>query len=142
EQSADAPRSKPDTLHIGSGRILVMDDEALIRRLLSQALERLGYRPECARDGREAVALFTNAKASGRGFDAVIVDLTVPGGMGGKEAAIKLRAIEPSVKIILSSGYSDDSTISEYSKHGFTDVLLKPWTPAQLSETLKRVLQS
>ena len=117
-----------------------MDDEYSIRKLLEKTLERLGYESECARDGVEAIELYERAKASGCGFAAVVLDLTVPGGMGGKAAAIKLREIDPSVKLILSSGYSDDSTISEFRKYGFDGVLLKPWTPAQVSEALRRVL--
>ena len=140
EKPPESRRAGRSVLHKGSGRILIMDDEELIRRLLLQTLELLGYEAECASDGAEAIASYQSARASGRGFAAVIVDLTVPGGMGGKETVIKLRAIDPSVKVILSSGYSDDSTISEFRKYGFADVLLKPWTPAQLSEALKRVL--
>jgi CheY-like chemotaxis protein len=119
-----------------------MDDDAAIRRLLANTLERSGYEVECAGDGAEAIALYESANLSGRGFAAVILDLTVPGGIGGKEAAIKLRAIDPSVKLILSSGYSDDSTIAEFRKHGFDAVLLKPWTAAQLTQTLERILTS
>ncbi len=82
--------------------------------------------------------MYAEAKASGRGFAAVIVDLTVPGGMGGKEAAARLRAIDPDVLVILSSGYSNDSTISEFRKHGFAEVLRKPWTLEELGQALRR----
>src|SRR5262249_7598998 len=129
-----------EALHMGSGRILVMDDEGLIRKILARTLERSGYQVECAADGAEAIAMYESAKASGQGFAAVVLDLTVPGGMGGKEALIKLREIDPSVKVILSSGYSDDATMSEFRKYGFDAVLLKPWTPAQVSQALKQVL--
>jgi len=141
--SQERPKARPagpEAFHAGSGRILVMDDEGAIRKLLAKTLERWGYEVECAGDGAEAVAFYKDAKASGRDFVAVILDLTVPGGMGGKEAAIRLRAIDPSAKIILSSGYSDDSTISEFRKHGFDAVLLKPWTGEDLTRTLERVL--
>ncbi len=131
-----------EALHTGSGRILVMDDDGLIRKILAKTLERSGYEVECAADGAEAIAVYESAKASGQGFAAVVLDLTVPGGMGGKEAAIKLRKIDPCVKLILSSGYSDDATISEYRKHGFGAVLLKPWTAAQVSQALKQVLSA
>jgi signal transduction histidine kinase/ActR/RegA family two-component response regulator len=130
-----------ELLYRGSGRLLVMDDEILIRKLMAKMLSRLGFDVECAADGAEAIRSYERAKASGCGFAAVVLDLTVPGGMGGKDAAMKLREIDPGVKIILSSGYSDDSTIAEFRKHGFDGVLLKPWTPAQLGDALGRVLR-
>jgi PAS domain S-box-containing protein len=141
EERPQEEKAAPAVIHEGSGRILVMDDEEMIRRVLAKTLQRLGYEVECAGDGKEALALFKSAKTAGRGFAAVVVDLTVPGGMGGREAALELRAIDPGVRVILSSGYSDDSTISDFRKHGFDDILLKPWTPAQLSAALKRVLR-
>jgi CheY-like chemotaxis protein len=140
EQRPEDLPAGPQVPIAGSGRILVMDDEGAIRKLLAKTLERWGYEVECAGDGVEAIALYERAKASGRGFAVVVLDLTVPGGMGGSEAAIKLRAMDPSVRIILSSGYSDDSTISEFRKHGFDAVLLKPWTAAELTRTLEKVL--
>ncbi len=139
-QSPEPRRAGQSLPHWRSGRILVMDDEELIRKLMSKMLERLGFQVECAADGAEAVALYEGARASNQRFSAVIVDLTVPGGMGGKEAADKLREIDPAVKIILSSGYSGDSTIAEFRKCGFDGVLLKPWTPAQLSDALQHAL--
>jgi two-component system cell cycle sensor histidine kinase/response regulator CckA len=78
------------------------------------------------------------AKAAGRAFDAVLVDLTVPGGMGGKEVADQLRQIDRSVTSIASSGYSDAPVMSEFRRYGFDDVIPKPWTPNQLSEVLQR----
>ena len=117
-----------------------MDDEILIRKLMAKMLARLGFEVECAAEGAEAIRSYERAKASGRGFAAVILDLTIPGGMGGKDAANRLKKIDAGVKIILSSGYSDDSTIAEFRRHGFDGVLLKPWTPAQLGDALRRVL--
>jgi PAS domain S-box-containing protein len=131
---------QPVTVHRGAGRILVMDDEEPIRRLLARMLAGLGYEVAAAKEGAEAVRMFEEAKASDRPFAAVLVDLTVPGGMGGKEAAGKLRAIDPQVKVIVSSGYSDDPVMADYRAHGFDDVVPKPWTPAQLSEVFRRVI--
>ncbi len=125
-------------LQTGSGRILVMDDEEEIRRLLEQILARLGYEVECARDGPEAIELYQIAKHQGRSFDAVLLDLTIPGGMGGKEVANRLRGLDPSVILIVSSGYSNIPIMSEFRRYGFDDVLSKPWTPEQLSEVLQR----
>ena len=125
-------------LQTGSGRILVMDDEEALRTLLAQILKRLGYEVECARDGTEAINLYQKAKDSGRRFDIVLVDLTIPGGMGGKEVAARLREVDDSVILIVSSGYSNTPIMSEFRKYGFDDVLSKPWTPVQLSEVLRR----
>ena len=83
-----------------------MDDEEALRILLAQILEWLGYEVECARDGAEAIELYQRAKDSGRCFDVVLVDLTIPGGMGGKEVAARLREVDDSVILIVSSGYS------------------------------------
>ena len=93
-----------------------------------------------ARDGAEAIDLYEAAKASGRGFDAVLLDLTVRGGMGGVETAGRLKELDPSAKLIASSGYSDAPVMSSFREYGFDDVLPKPWTVAQLSEVFRRVL--
>ena len=123
-------------LQTGSGRILVMDDEEALRLLLAQILRKLGYEVECARGGAEAIELYQKAKDSGRSFDIVLLDLTIPGGMGGKEVAARLREVDNSVLLIVSSGYSDTPIMSEFQSYGFDGVLPKPWTPAQLSEVL------
>jgi PAS domain S-box-containing protein len=137
--AAETAISEP--LQTGSGRILVMDDEEPICELLEQILKRLGYEVECARDGAEAIALYQREKDSNHSFDAVLVDLTIPGGMGGKEVAARLRKIDESVILIASSGYSDTPVMSEFRRHGFDDVLSKPWTPAQLGEVLGRYMR-
>ena len=125
-------------LHTGSGRILVMDDEEALRILLAQILKLLGYDVECARDGAEAIEIYQRARATGHPFDAVLVDLTIPGGMGGKEVAARLREVDDSVILIVSSGYSRTPVLSEFRNYGFDDVIPKPWTPLQLSEVLRR----
>jgi signal transduction histidine kinase/ActR/RegA family two-component response regulator len=143
--SERSPSAEPQTsrkLHSGSGRVLVMDDEESLRGLVTRVLEQLGYQVESANDGAGAIALYEAARASGRGFDAVLLDLTVPGGMGGVDAAAKLREIDPSVPLIVSSGYSEAPILSEFQTHGFDAVLRKPWTPAELSEVVKQVIQT
>ena len=125
-------------LQTGSGRILVMDDEEALLILLTQILEWLGYEVECVRDGLEAIELYQKAKDSGRHFDIVLLDLTIPGGTGGKEVAARLREVDDSVILIVSSGYSNTPIMSEFRKYGFNDVLSKPWTPVQLSEVFRR----
>ena len=139
-QAASPEQPEEEVLRSGSGRILVMDDEEAVRHLLMRILGRLGYEVDCARDGVEAIALYEKAKASGHGFDAVLLDLTVPGGMGGLDAGGRLRKMDPSVKLIASSGYSDAPVMSDFRGYGFDDVIPKPWTPAQVSEVFTRVL--
>ena len=126
-------------VHTGAGRILVMDDEEAIRTLVALMMGKMGYEVECASDGAKAVELYLKARESGQGFSAVLLDVTVPGGMGGKEAAAELRRIDPFVKLIVSSGYSDVLVMSEFRKYGFNDVIRKPYTLAQLSEVMRRV---
>ena len=126
----------------GAGRILVMDDEEAIRTLLELMMKQLGYEVGCASDGSEAIEIFTRATASGRGFAGVLLDLTVPGRMGGQEAAEELRKIDPSVKLIVSSGYADVPILAEFQKYGFDDVIRKPYTLAELSDVLARVIGS
>jgi PAS domain S-box-containing protein len=136
-----SPVTQPaSVVRTGAGRILVMDDEEAIRTLLGMMMRQLGYEVECASDGAEAVELFARAAASGRGFVGVLLDLTVPGRMGGKEAAAELRRIDPSAKLIVSSGYSDAPILSEFQKHGFDAVIRKPYTLAELSDVLARVV--
>ncbi|HXB74778.1 MAG TPA: ATP-binding protein [Candidatus Acidoferrales bacterium] len=124
----------------GTERLLVMDDEAGLRKLLEIGLSKLGYEVRTARDGAEAIALCEDAKAAGRGFDAVILDLTVSGGMGGMEAAARLKEFDPSLKLIVSSGYSDAPAMADFRRYGFDDVVPKPWTIAEVSEAFRRVL--
>jgi len=139
EPATDASEEKRDPLP-GRGKILAMDDEVMIRELIGHMLHRLGYDAEVARDGEEAVHLYRRAFETGAPFDAVILDLTVPGAMGGKEALDKLREINPEVKAIVSSGYSNDPIMSDYKNYGFSGVVAKPYNMQNLSETLKSVL--
>jgi CheY-like chemotaxis protein len=138
KKACPAPPAGP-ALHAGSGRVLVMDDEDAIRMLAERMLTKIGYKVVTAKDGREAISLFEASQASGSSFDVVLLDLTVPGGMGGKEAAVKLREIDPSVHLIVSSGYSDDPVMSEFRAYGFDAVLGKPWTVAELSRVFEQL---
>ena len=125
---------------MGKGRILVMDDEEAVREVAGNMLKFLGYKVEFARDGTEAIELYKKAKESEEPFDAVILDLTVPGGMGGKEAIQKLLEIDPKVKAIVSSGYSIDPIMSNFKKYGFRGVVAKPYKVKELSEMLYKIL--
>ena len=140
-QSAAAPEEPMGALPpSGTGRVLVMDDEENIRTLLTHVLSRLGYDVSSARDGVEAVDLCEAARESGHGFDVVLLDLTVHCGMGGVETAARLKSLDPSVRLIASSGYSDASVMSRGREYGFDDVLPKPWAVSQVGELLRRVL--
>jgi len=124
----------------GRGRVLIMDDEEYIRDASSQMLIGLGYTTATARDGREAVDLYEEAAAAGKPFDLVIMDLTVKGGMGGKEAAELLLEKDPGARIVVSSGYSNDPIMSDYRSYGFCDVIAKPYRIDDLGKKLKEIL--
>lgn len=129
------------TVHHGGGsRVMVMDDEEDVRRVLGYMLDHLGYKAEFASNGAEAVQLYVNRKKQGHPFDAVIMDLTVPGGMGGIEAVRRLRQIDPDLRAIVSSGYSSESSFSDYREHGFDDSVAKPYRIGELEAALSRVL--
>lgn len=136
ESAADGP-----TEILGIGRILVMDDEDQLREIVAEMLKYLGYKADLAADGAEAVALYIKAREAGKPYDAVIIDLTIPGGMGGKEAIEKLRQYDPQVKAIVSSGYSNDPIMAEYRKYGFSGVVAKPFEIADLGKILHDVLR-
>jgi signal transduction histidine kinase/ActR/RegA family two-component response regulator len=124
----------------GTGRLLVMDDDDTLLILFKAVLTRLGYQVETARDGAEAIALYQASKIEGIGFDAVLLDLTVTGGIGGLEAAAHLRQFDPTARLIVSSGYSDAPVMSNFRHYGFNAVIPKPWTVPEISHVLRRVL--
>jgi len=126
---------------VGKGRILIMDDEEMFRRIGFQILTFMGYEVETAEDGREAVERFRAAKKTGEAFDAAIFDLTVRGGMGGKEAVEKLMELDPDARVVVSSGYSDDPVMADYEKYGFCAAISKPYEMADLEEALHKALE-
>jgi len=125
----------------GKGKVLVMDDEEIVRLVLGEMLEHLGCTVGFAINGQEAIELYTHALQSESPFDAVIMDLTIPGGMGGKEAIQQLRKIDPNIRAIVSSGYSNDPVMADYRQYGFTGVAAKPYRIDELSEQLGKVLR-
>lgn len=125
---------------MGESKVLVMDDEEIMRQTLEVVLTELGYETATVADGAKAVETYRQAMVAGRPFDAVILDLTVPGGMGGKEAIQRLRQIDPGVRAIVSSGYSDDPIMAEYPQYGFRGVVAKPYTVEELSRVLHQVI--
>lgn len=126
----------------GKGRILIMDDEESVREILANMLRHLGYETECVGDGSEAVACYRKSLQSGSAFGAVIMDLTIPGGMGGKKAIQKLRELDPKVKGIVSSGYSNDPVMADFKSYGFSGVVTKPYLVEELSAALQDVVSS
>ena len=135
------PEKEEDLLITGHGRILVMDDEESIRKLVGRMLNNLGYESEFARDGIEAIEMYKAAMESGMPYDAVILDLTIPGGMGGKVAINKLIEIDPEVKAIVSSGYSDDPVLANFQEYGFKGMMPKPFESLSLSKVLHEVIE-
>jgi len=120
-------RDRTELPPVSEGRVLVMDDEAAICRLAKRILQKQGYTVTTTRDGASAIELFTEARTAGRGFDFVILDLTVQGGMGGRETMKRLRDIDPEVCALVSSGYSNDPVMANHRAHGFAGVLIKPY---------------
>ncbi|MEW5802553.1 MAG: ATP-binding protein [bacterium] len=125
----------------GKGKVLFMDDQFEVRNLAGRMLKFLGYRVEFASNGQETINLFKKAIESKEAFDVVILDLTIPGGMGGKETIQKLREIDPEVKAIVSSGYSNDTIMSNYDQYGFRGVVAKPYETGELEKVLSKVIQ-
>lgn len=121
-------------------KILLMDDEEIILQSVGEMLEYSGFRVTLARDGSEAIKHYQEALISGDQFDAVIMDLTVPGGMGGQEAVAYLRDIDPKIKAIISSGYANDPVMSDYERFGFCGVVIKPYKLEDLNAVLNRVI--
>jgi CheY-like chemotaxis protein len=124
------------------GRILVMDDEAMILDVAGRILTRLGYEVEFAGNGEQAITRYSDAHAAGKPFDLVIMDLTVPGGMGGRETVKRLRELDPSLKAIVSSGSFDDPVMANYMRYGFNGMVSKPYTIKLLGDTVMKVISS
>jgi PAS domain S-box-containing protein len=122
------------------GKILVMDDEDSVRQLLGKVLVRLGYEAEFAPHGADAIMLYRRAQETGHPFDAVILDLTIPGGMGGLETLQRLRELNPQVKAIVSSGYANGSVMAEFRAHGFQGMIAKPYQIPDVNDVLYRVI--
>jgi CheY-like chemotaxis protein len=124
----------------GNKRILVMDDEDLVRNVIDRMLTQCGCTASFARDGEEMIRLYKEGLENGTPFDAVLIDLIIAGGMGGREAVRQLLKMDPDAKAIVSSGYSEDSTMSAFKTFGFSGVLAKPYSISELGKVLNDVI--
>ncbi|MBN2156501.1 MAG: response regulator [Candidatus Lokiarchaeota archaeon] len=132
-------QSVSNTLKKGAGRILIMDDDGTILRVASKMLEKLGYEVNTAKNGEEALILYKEALKQNEKYKAVIMDLTIPGGLGGKETIQELLKIDPEVIGIVSSGYSTDSVLAEFKKYGFAGMIAKPYRLEEINQVLSNL---
>ena len=139
--TAIAPAIVPETESAasGQGRILVMDDDKMILRTAENMLHSMGYEVVLAADGEEALGIYRESLTAGQAFDAILMDLTIPGGMGGRETLQHLLHFDPQVKAIVSSGYSNDMVLTDYKKWGFKAIVPKPYTIKELGDVLRQV---
>jgi PAS domain S-box-containing protein len=130
--------NKKEIIATGQGKLLLMDDEEGIRNVVGEMLQDFGYQVVLAKDGEEAIELYRKALENDP-FEAVIMDLTVPGGMGGQEAVAILRDIDPKIQAIVSSGYANDPIMADYERYGFCGVVTKPFKFSELHEVLNKI---
>ena len=117
-----------------------MDDDEMVRTVTQAMLAQLGHEVEHSKNGEEAVKLYLEASNTNNKYDLVIMDLTIPGGMGGQEAVQKVLAIDSSAKVIVSSGYSNDPVMASYNEYGFCGAVVKPYQLQELSKVISQVL--
>jgi CheY-like chemotaxis protein len=125
----------------GKGKVLLMDDEEIILDVSREVLRFLGYEAAFAKEGGAAIGLYRQEKEAGRPFDLVIIDLTIPEGMGGRETVEKLRSYDPGVKAIVSSGYTNDPVMQDYANYGFSGRLTKPYRINEMKTLLESMIQ-
>ncbi len=131
---------EPDSVR-GSGLVLVLDDEEMVREIAREMLIHLGYEVLLAKDGSEVMDYYRQCRQEGRPIDAFLIDLTIPGGMGGRETVEKLRQLDPRVKAVVSSGYSNDPIVANFRDYGFVGVVEKPFRVNELARVIHRVMQ-
>ena len=126
----------------GKGRVLIMDDEEMILKIARELLQLMGYEVTTAQNGEETIGFYRQAIELRKPFDAVILDLAIPGGLGGKEVVRELLAIDPHVKAIISSGYLNDPVVRDYKRHGFLGMLTKPYEANELDDKLQNIIKT
>lgn len=125
----------------GKGKVLLVDDEEIILDVSREVLRFLGYDAAFAKEGGAAIELYRQEKEAGQPFDLVIIDLTIPEGLGGQETIEKLRSYDPKVKAVVSSGYTNDPVMQEYAKYGFSGRLTKPYRINEMKALLESMIQ-
>lgn len=135
ENSSSAPEQVSAT-----GRVLVMDDDVIVRTVVEKLLKKSGYEVECVTNGADALEVYRRAQAAQQPFKFVIMDLTIPGGMGGKETVVKLKAFDENAKVIVFSGYSNDPILIHFKEYGFDGVLKKPFSTSELMQMIQTVV--
>ena len=138
EHNIETP--KDAVLHT-SGNVLLMDDDTTVLQIGSAMLNRLGFSVDTAEDGDEAIRKYLNAMED-TPYDVIIMDLTIPGGKGGKEAAEELQELDPDATMVVSSGYSTDPVLANYRDYGFSGKVAKPYSLDELSDTMRTVLET
>lgn len=136
-----APDSVPpeDAPSFRRGRVLLMDDDELVRVVGRGLFGKFGYEVDTVSDGAEAIQAFRKADAAGRPYDIVVLDLTVPGGMGGEECLKRLLGLDPTVVAVVSSGYSNDPVMAEFQRFGFKGILQKPYRVEDIQHLLTKL---
>jgi PAS domain S-box-containing protein len=140
EQPLSAALGEESAPLAGEGKVLFLDDEPSIREFVGKMLTRFGYEVECVQEGIEAIECYRKAQEAGRPFDVVVLDLTVPGGVGGKDVLRKLREINPQIKAIVCSGYSNDPILADFKVYGFSERVAKPYQIEELSKKILAVI--
>src|SRR5208282_1662691 len=124
----------------GKGKVLLVDDEDIILDVSREVLQFLGYDAAFAKEGASAIELYAQEKEAGRPFDLVIIDLSIPEGMGGQATIEKLRSYDPQVKAIVSSGYANDPVVQDFSSYGFSGRLTKPYRINEMKTMLENMI--
>ena len=139
---ANSQKKAVTPLATTQGKVMIMDDEGMVREIVAKMLSISGYEVIAAKDGDEALKLYQKAKDDGLPIDLIIMDLTIPGGMGGKDAVGKVLQIDPQAKVIVSSGYSNDPVMADFSEYGFLGALVKPFQIQELKGIVSEVMSS